>query len=57
VTTNGIQKKTGDKRSSLGESVKTVALLRSNREELQPNFMNLGDAPDDERNLRVEVLG
>jgi hypothetical protein len=20
-------------------------------------FMNLGDAPDDERNLRVEVLG
>ena len=35
VTTNVIQKKTGNKRSSLEESVRTEAFLRSNQEELQ----------------------
>ena len=35
VTTNGIQKKTGNKRFSLEESVRTEAFLRPNQEELQ----------------------
>ena len=43
--------------ASLGISRDAVAdyLLRAASAGL--TFMNLGDAPDDERNLRVEVLG
>ena len=38
MTTNGIQKKTGYKRPSLGESAKNGAFLRKNGQELQASW-------------------